>query len=95
MKKIGTIQITRKELNDLLRDLTEEGKLVGLYEEYESWEDVISFVHDTEEFLDENKTKELLAKHFKVGEILNYLIVEDNMTNDDDTILLVFKVENL
>ncbi len=40
MKKIGAIQITRKELNDLLRDLTEEGKLVGLYEEYESWEDV-------------------------------------------------------
>ena len=65
MNKISAIKISRKELNDLLKVLTEEGKLIGLYEENENWEDSMAFVHSTEEYLDEDKTKELLANHIK------------------------------
>ena len=88
MNKITAIQINVEELNELLRVLTNEGKLVGLDEEYESWDDIISLVHDTEDFLDNEKTREILARHFNVDSIVNYLI-------NDDVILLIFDVEKI
>lgn len=93
MNKISAIRINRKELNALLRELTDEGKLVGLYEENEDWEDSMAFVHGTEEYLDEDKTKELLANHFGVEEILYYFVNFD--LDECDTIFLVYKSEDL
>lgn len=93
MDKISAIKINRRELNDLLGVITDEGKLIGFYEEYESWEDAINFVHDTEELLNENKTKELLANHFKVNKIIYYL-VDSSTLDTDDIFILVFESDN-
>lgn len=89
MKKITAIETSRNELNDLLKTLTNEGKLVGLDEEGTTWNVLIELIHDTEDFLEKSKTKRLLAKYFNIDKILYYNI------NDDDTILLVFAAENL
>ena len=93
MNKISAIKISRKELNDLLKVLTEEGKLIGLYEENENWEDSMVFVHSTEEYLDEDKTKELLANHFGIEKILYYFV--NSGLDECDTIFLVYQSEDL
>ena len=86
MNKISAIKINRKELNDLLKVLTDEGKLIGFYEENEDWEDAMAFVHGAEEYLNEDKTKELLASHFSVKEILYYFVNSD--LDECDTFLI-------
>lgn len=88
MEKITAIQTNIEELNELLRVLTDEGKLVGLDEECESWNNIISFIYGTGDFLDNKKTREILAKHFNVYRIVDYLI-------SDEEVLLIFDVENI
>lgn len=93
MNKISAIRINRRELNELLKVLTDEGKLIGLYEENENWEDAIAFVHGTEDYLNEDKTKGLLANHFNVKEILYYFV--NSGLEEYDTIFLVYKSEDV
>lgn len=88
MKKITAIQTDVEELNELLGVLTDEGKLVGLDEECESWNSIISFIHDTGDFLDNKKTREILAEHFDVDRIMDYII-------SDEVVLLIFDVEKI
>ena len=88
MKKVTAIQTSIEKLNELLGILTDEGKLVGLDEECESWNNIISFIHGTGDFLDNKKTREILAEHFDVDRIVDYLI-------SDEEVLLIFDVENI
>ena len=88
MEKITAIQTNVEELNELLRVLTDEGKLVGLDEECESWNNIISFIHGTGDFLDNKKTREILAEHFDVDRIVDYII-------SDEVVLLIFDVEKI
>lgn len=88
MKKITAIQTNVEELNELLGVLTDEGKLVGLDEECESWNNIISFIYGTGDFLDNKKTREILAEHFDVDRIMDYII-------SDEVVLLIFDVEKI
>lgn len=88
MKKIKAIQINRKELEELLKVITNEGELLGNV--YDCWENYIGFVVDINDILKEQTVKEKLAAHFKVDGIQYYFI------NDNENIaILVFDSEEI
>jgi hypothetical protein len=86
-KKIKAIQTNRKDLEELLKVITNEGELLGNSDD--CWEDYIGFVINIEDILSEQVVKEKLAAHFKVESIQYYLI------NDDNTVILVFESQEI
>ncbi len=88
MKKIKAIQINRKDLEELLKVITNEGELLGNLDD--CWEDYIGFVVDINDILEEQIVKEKLAAHFKVDGI-QYYFINDN----EDIAILVFESEEI
>ncbi len=88
MKKIKAIQINRKDLEELLKVITNEGELLGNQDD--CWEDYIGFVVDINDILEEQVVKEKLSAHFKVDSIQYYLI-----NDKEDIAILVFESEEI
>lgn len=88
MKKIKAIQINRKDLEDLLKEITNEGELLGNIDD--CWEDYIGFVVDINDILEEQVVKEKLATRFEVEGIQYYLI-----NNAEDIAIFVFEAEEI
>lgn len=88
MKKIKAIQINRKDLEDLLKEITNEGELLGNIDD--CWEDYIGFVVDINDILEEQVVKEKLATRFEVESIQYYLI-----NNAEDIAIFVFEAEEI
>lgn len=88
MKKIKAIQINRKDLEELLKVITNEGELLGNLDD--CWEDYIGFVVDINDILEEQIVKDKLAAHFNVTSI-QYYFINDN----EDIAILVFESEEI
>lgn len=88
MKKIRAIQINRKDLEELLKVITNEGELLGNLDD--CWEDYIGFVVDINDILEEQVVKEKLAAHFGVENIQYYFI-----NDKEDIAFFVFESEEI
>ena len=90
MKNVRAIELNRKELEELLKGFTDEGRLLGY--EGGSWEDYIDYVINIEDILEEEIINKKLREHFEVKEILS-IISED--ATDRDNILFVYESEEM
>ena len=87
MKIIKAIQIGDKEFENLLKDITHDGELLG--NEIDTWEEFIGFVIDIKEIIEEKFVIEEIKKRFKLANILSFEI-----NRADGNVLIIFEEEN-
>ncbi len=87
MKIIKAIQIGDKEFENLLKDITHDGELLG--NEIDTWEEFIGFVIDIKEIIEEKFVIEEIKKRFRLANILSFEI-----NRADGNVLIIFEEEN-
>lgn len=88
MKNISAIKADKKEIEELLKVITDNGKLTG--NETETWEDYIGFIVDLEDLISNEIVLEKLAQHFSIDKIMC-----TDVNYDNDSVFLIYKQDEI
>lgn len=84
MQKISAIKADKKEIEGLLKVITDDGKLIG--NETETWEEYIGFVVDLGDLISNKIVLQKLAQHFGIDKIIC-----TDVNYDNDSVFLIYK----
>lgn len=88
MTNVSAIKADKKEIEDILKAITDDGKLIG--NETETWEDYIGFIVDLEDLISNEIVLGKLAQHFSIGKIICI-----DVNYDNDSVFLIYKQDEI